>query len=687
MASLFKTDIQNLNGVGEKTATYLRNLGIYTIGDLINFYPRSYQKWQSPIDFELAIGKKECCVKAKIIDICIPIKTRQGRWLLKIIGEDSGKKLEILYFNSNYMTKRFNIGQQYIFKGTISKEFQKYTIISPQVLNLNNLPCILPVYSQCKGITSNKISSLMKNALSLIPSNSPDTLPKSILDEAGLCSLESAYKNIHFPSDEISLKQARDRIIFEEFFLYYLNMKFIKKISRKPTDIVVSKDFSEEFYQSLPFELTKSQKKIISECMNDMKSDNLSMNRLIEGDVGSGKTVVAAALAYNIVKNGYQVVMMAPTELLAVQHYETFLEFFSKFGIAVEVLHGSLKPKKRKLIESMIAENKVDIVIGTHALISEKTVFSNLGLIITDEQHRFGVKQRGSLVDKGENPHVLVMSATPIPRTLALILYGDLNISVLKDVLPGRQKIDTHKIGSHQREKMFEFLRKQISEGGQIYVVCASIEKGDDDIVDVQSYKDMLLSAGFTHLDVGILHGKMNPNEKSEVMQNFAQNKIKILVSTTVIEVGINVPNANVMVIENAERFGISQLHQLRGRVGRGSRKSYCILVSDSRSKDCAQRLGAMINSNDGFYLSEEDLKIRGPGDFFGVNQHGVPNVKIATNYGDVEIVECARMSAENLMQNEEMLQQPEFRFIRSKVYNFKKENVVSGQFNKNVIF
>ncbi len=688
MASLFETDIKNLKGVGNKTALLFENMNIKTIGDLIKFYPRSYDEWSEPVNPEEACIKKGSCIKIKITRKYLPIKLKEGKVLYKLLAlSEDLKVIDIIFFNSKYLADKLKVGKKYLIKGNLSKRLDKYEIVAPKIKEPEDSLNIYPIYSPTRGITSGKIALLVKNALSLVRDSIYDSLPSEILNNYQLCSLACAYENIHFPKDKTFLKLARNRIIFEEFFLYHLSVKSIKGSAREKTNINISKDFSEEFYSFLPFKVTPAQRRVIRECMEDMSLSGLSMNRLLQGDVGSGKTVIASALAYSTAKNGYQAVLMAPTELLARQHYETLCGFLSCSDLNLELIHGSMKNREKKKAQENIAEGKSNIIVGTHALFSEKTLFKNLGLIVTDEQHRFGVKQRGKLVNKGNHPHVLVMSATPIPRSLALIMYGDLDVSILDQVLPGRQKIETHHIPTSKRLRMFSFLKELINSGGQIYIVCASIEEGQGNILDIEAYRKMLLSEGFSANLLEVLHGKMSPLEKQRAMQSFIEGSIKILLSTTVIEVGIDVPNANAIVIENAERFGISQLHQLRGRVGRGNKKSYCILVSDSCSKDSVRRFSAMVNSTDGFFLSEEDLKIRGPGDFFGSNQHGVPNISIPTTYEDISIIYKAQCSANEVIKSGKLMSDLKFKSVRDKLDSLKFSDAALGFETNKVVF
>ncbi len=672
MASLFKTDIRMLKGVGPKIAELFKKLGVPTVGALINFYPRAYEDWTTPQSAANVYHNKVGCIQVKITSGVISRFLNGGKSLHELEAISGSDTIKIIFFNSKYTAESLKVGEEYLLKGPITKNLLGYKMINPKIKSVGNEIGLEPVYSLVKGISSAKIIAIVKNALELLPEDINDTLPKEILSDYNLCSLYFALKNIHFPKDKFILKQARDRLVFEEFFIYQLSMNMLKKQARKKTNILVNKDFSDEFYFLLPFQVTNAQKRTVNECVYDMKDSGFSMNRLLQGDVGSGKTAVAAALAYTISKNNFQTAFMAPTEILAAQHYKTFSKLFEGTNINTVLICGSTKPKEKEAIKEKIISGEVNIIIGTHALISESTKFNNLGLVITDEQHRFGVKQRSNLVSKGKDPHVLVMSATPIPRTLAMILYGDLDISILDELPPGRQKIDTFHIDESKRKRALNFLRDLVAVGQQGYIVCACIEENENEIADVKSYKEKLLKEGFSDEDVAVIHGKMKPAEKDEIMQRFIANEIKVLVSTTVIEVGVDVPNAAVMIIENAERFGISQLHQLRGRVGRGSQKSYCILISNSRGKESYKRFSAMVHSNDGFYLSEEDLKLRGPGDFFGENQHGVPNIKIATSYEDIKLMKMAQEATQNISD----LSDPGLKFIKNKIEKvFKNED------------
>ncbi len=687
MASLFKISIEKLKGVGPKSAECLNRLGISTIGDLIKFYPRSYEDWTTIYTLSEAVNKGERCIKLKILSDLKTLRLRSGKFIYKLEATDGYNFADIVFFNNKYTPQSLVKNKEYLFRGSVKGTSFKFEIVSPKTKKVDEFLSLFPVYNQTKGLTSSKISGLVKNALELLPQKISETLPDKILNEVNLCSLDFAVRNIHFPKNRFDLKSARKRLVFEEFFIYQLNMRLLKKRARQSTGVKITENFSSQFEKMLPFELTNAQKKSISECLADLQS-GFSMNRLLQGDVGSGKTAVAASVAYNVAKNGYQVAIMAPTEILALQHYKTFLNFYKNSKINIGVLYGSMRLKEKNKVLGDIQNGNVDIIIGTHSLISENVIFKNLGFIVTDEQHRFGVKQRENLIKKGINPHVLVMSATPIPRTLAMILYGDLDISVINETLPGRQKTDTFKVDSQKRHRAWNFLRKIVDNGGQGYIVCACIEENENEIADVKTYKEKMLESAFNESEVNILHGKMSSAEKDEVMKNFIEGKTKILISTTVIEVGVDVPNAQIMIIENAERFGISQLHQLRGRVGRSDKKSYCILISDSKSKDSFFRFNALTASNDGFYLSEEDLKLRGPGDFFGVNQHGVPNIGIATSYEDVELMKSAQKEVEKIINIDSIMSDAEYKFIKQRLKSNLEPETTDGSFEiKNIVF
>lgn len=491
-----------------------------------------------------------------------------------------------------------------------------------------------------------------KEALSMVTGGAYEPLPKEILEQYQLCSFNFALQNIHFPVDRFSLGLARKRLVFEELLTWQLGLALVKQKNSTSTDVTLSDTSIEPFLEALPFTLTGAQQRVIGECLADLRAA-VPMNRLVQGDVGSGKTMVAAALYYAMAKNGYQSAMMAPTEILALQHFKTLDQLLSPLGLRTCLLIGSLTKKQKELLKEQIKAREMDIVVGTHALVQDSTEFASLGLVITDEQHRFGVNQRQKLVDKGEHPHVLVMSATPIPRTLALILYGDLDISVIDELPKGRQKIDTFFIPPSKRERAFGFVKQHLDEGRQAYIVCPMIENGEQEIANVTGYAQRLREGAFAGYTIGVLHGKMKAEEKEQVMRSFQNGETQLLVATTVVEVGVDVPNAVIMMIENAELFGLSQLHQLRGRVGRGTHKSSCILVSGLKTEENLSRLSTMCSTSDGFAIAEQDLKQRGPGDFFGKRQHGLPAFKIADMVEDISVLkETQRLAREIVAQD-----------------------------------
>ncbi|MBQ6542885.1 MAG: ATP-dependent DNA helicase RecG, partial [Clostridia bacterium] len=538
-----------------------------------------------------------------------------------------------------------------------------------------------PVYPQTSLLNTNYIEKILKTAFESC-SEIEDSLPESVRNDYCLMSAPDALKNIHFPESADLLSEAKRRVSFENLFLLQLGLSRMKIKSKKSTGTVIKADFSAEFINSLPYALTGAQKRAVRDCVTDMSS-GLPMNRLLQGDVGSGKTAVSAALIYNCVKNGYQAAVMAPTEVLAAQHYNTFKKFFDSSGISIDLLTGSTGAKEKREIKRRLAEGETDLVIGTHAIIQDDVEFKNLGFAVTDEQHRFGVAQRGKLGMKGKNPHILVMSATPIPRTLSLIIYGDLDISILDEMPAGRQKIDTFAIDSDKRERAYGYVKKHLLEGKQGYIVCPLVDIDEDEEesdsqrkASVKLYKE-LKDGFFKGFRLGLLYGKMKSDEKKKVMAEFAAGEIDLLISTTVIEVGVDVPNAVIMVIENAESFGLSQLHQLRGRVGRGDAKSTCILISGNADPKENTRLKILESTGDGFKIADEDLKLRGPGDFFGSRQHGLPDLKIANMLSNGDIIRETHYAAEKLLKNNPALEGEEYSLLRKSVNDMFSKGIV----------
>ena len=658
------TDIQFLKGVGEKRAVVLKTKGIDTVGALLRYYPRRYLDWTNIKTISESSFFENSCIKARIIT---PIEKneKRGITLYKFIAEDKSGRMQVTLFNQKYLAEKLRCDREYLFYGKVGGNFYIRQMSSPIIMEAS-FDGIEPIYSASKTLSSKTIQKLVKTALSSV--SLAETLPSEIRKRNNLCDIETAISNIHFPKSKEGLKKAQQRLVFEELFVLQAGLTFLKKHKRTKTSNIIEKDYFEEFQAILPFELTNSQKNAVNDCVKDMKR-NVPMNRLVQGDVGSGKTAVAAALIYNTVKNGYQAALMAPTEILAEQHFKTLSAFFQKSDIKCGLLTGSLKKSEKNKIKEALKEGKIDVVVGTHALISEDVEFWNLGFVITDEQHRFGVSQRGKLSEKAINPHTLVMSATPIPRTLGLILYGDLDISIIDEYPKGRQKIDTYFVDSSYRERIYNYIKKFLNEGRQGYIVCPLVEENEElDITPATEYYISLKENQFKDYSLGLLHGKMNPKEKEKVMREFSDGKIQLLIATTVIEVGIDVPNATIMVIENAERFGLSQLHQLRGRIGRGSYKSDCILISDSNSEETVKRLEVIKKTSDGFKIADADLEMRGPGDFLGQRQHGLPDMKIADLFADRNVLHIAGVEVEKLLKDDPKLQDAENQGLKNEI-------------------
>ena len=629
MTSLYKTPVTNLNGIGEKRAALFARLGIKSVGDLINFYPRTYEDWSNikHID-ELEYGET-VCIKAVVATSVNDTRISGGRIISKTAVYDETGSIQLVFFNNKYISSMLRQGGEYFFYGKISSDSYGMQIVSPTFAPAVKGTQIRPIYRQTAGLPSKSVESAVRQALSMLPSKIKDPLPDAIRERFDLCSLRQALFDIHFPKNRQQLEAARKRLVTEELVVLNLGMRNLRDHSRGVTSLEITKDYSKEFESLLPFTMTNAQKRAVSDCINDIINKSSPLNRLVQGDVGSGKTAVAASVCYTVAKNGFQTAFMAPTEILARQHYKTFQKLFENTDIKVGLLTGTLRESEKKQIRKSLADGSIDMVIGTHALITDKTEFKNLALAVTDEQHRFGVAQRAKLLGKGNNPHLLVMSATPIPRTLAIIMYGDLDISVIDELPAGRIPIKNCVVDESYRKTALGFIMKEVSQGHQIYIVCPMVEASEvlDDVANVTEYTEELKKSirdGYgADTSVVCLHGKMKAEEKNRILQDFADGKISILVSTTVIEVGINNPNASDMMVENAERFGLAQLHQLRGRVGRGNLQSYCIFMSGKKDKDTMERLNVLEKSNDGFYIAGGDLKMRGPGEIYGIRQSG----------------------------------------------------------------
>lgn len=671
------TNIQYLKGVGEKRAKLLGKLGIFTVGDLLRYYSKEYTDWSKTTSIAAAPFDEPCCIRATVDHKPVGARVSKAMTIYKTVATDGESLLNITIFNSKYTAESLEAGEEYLFYGKVGGNFHRREMSSPLIEKASSGLRIHPIYSLTAGINSKYIEKLIRQVFSSGNDCFTDPLPQSLRDKLCLMEINKAIRELHIPSNEDMLNEARRRIIFEELFIFQLGLMKLKGNRKETTPVVVGQDYTQEFSRLLPFEMTGAQKRAVRESVSQMTSQ-VTMNRLLQGDVGSGKTAVAAALIYTIVKNGYQCAFMAPTEILAQQHYHTCRKFFEKTNIKVELLTGSVTAAQKRAIKQRLKDGETDLIIGTHALIQDDVEFRSLGLVITDEQHRFGVKHRAALSKKGSNPHTLVMSATPIPRTLALMLYGDLDVSVLDELPPGRQPIETYYVTGKLRARAFGYVRKHLDEGRQGYIVCPLVEEGDEDIASAQSYAENLSKGFFSGYEIGLLHGKLKPNQKEEVMSRFVSGEIKLLVATTVIEVGVDVPNAVIMVIENAERFGLSQLHQLRGRIGRGQYKSTCILISDAKTATAKKRMDIMTKTTDGFKIADEDLKMRGPGDFFGARQHGLPNMKMASLTDSALLTEAHRFARE-ILTDDPLLQKPENKNLNQAIYDlFNSEYIMN---------
>ncbi|MDU4933949.1 MAG: ATP-dependent DNA helicase RecG [Peptostreptococcaceae bacterium] len=668
-----KKDIQFVKGIGPKKAYKLNKLGIFTLKDLLYYFPRQYEDRNNLKKIVELKNEDKATIKALIVGITTS-NPRKGMTLTKVDVKDETGYAKLVFFNQPYISNTFKSGDTILVFGKVKKEFKNIEFSSCEIEHLSNSPkntCkIMPIYPLTFGVTNKEIISIIKSVLSNKELIIKEYLPKGIIDKYKLCSIDYAIRNIHSPSNKESFKIALYRIIFEEFLILQLGLFMFKNGVTEVEGIKFEENEKlKDIISSLPFKLTKAQNRALNEIIEDMKSPKV-MNRLVQGDVGSGKTVVALLTLANCVLNGYQGALMAPTEILAEQHYISLTETLKEFGMNVELLVGSLTKKQKEKVLERVKNKEIDILIGTHALIEDKVEFDRLGLVITDEQHRFGVRQRGKLSDKGNNPDVLVMTATPIPRTLALILYGDLDISIIDELPPGRQPIDTIAVSKDKRDRAYNNLvRAEVEKGRQIYIVCPLVEESE--AIEAKAAVELveeLKQEYFSDLKVGLLHGKMKASEKESIMKSFKNKELDILVSTTVIEVGVNVPNATLMIIENAERFGLAQLHQLRGRVGRGKHKSYCILIYASKSEVCRQRMSIMEETNDGFKISEKDLEIRGPGEFFGTRQHGLPELKIANIFKHMKILKIAQQEARYIIGEDLKLQKFENKLLKNEI-------------------
>ena len=663
----FDTRIKFLKGVGETRAKLLEKLGIFSIGALLRYYPKRYEDWNTLTKIADAEINETVCLKATVIDRVSEVKINGGKILTKTTISDFSGYLPVVFFNNKYVKNSLLENEEYLFFGKVTKDkYGNRTLNAPRFEKAGEKQRLRPIYKASGTLTSKNIEKLMETALKEIKGNVKEVLPQNLISKYKLLPLEDALKNIHFPENEEMLRQAKRRLIFEELLILQLGL--LSK--RSSVDVKITKpikeDKSEEFYKKLPFELTNAQKRVIGEAVNDLMSEK-PMNRLVQGDVGSGKTAVAAAIIYTAVKNGFQAAFMAPTEVLANQHYKTLKNFFGD-EFSVSLLTGSTTAKNKRIVKERLESGECNIVVGTHAMIQNDVNFKDLGLVITDEQHRFGVEQRTALSKKGENANVLVMSATPIPRTLAMVIYGDLDVSVIDELPKGRQPIKTFRVNSPYHPRLYEFLRKTMDNGQQGYIVCPLVEESASDLVPATEYYNWLKTNQFKNYTLGLLHGQMKPKEKDEIMARFYSGEIQLLISTVVIEVGVDVPNATVMIIENAERFGLSQLHQLRGRIGRGDKESTCVLLSDAQNEEALERFDVLCDTNDGFQIAQKDLELRGPGDFFGNRQHGLPDMHIANLMTDTRILYEAQERAKEICNCDPGLEKEENALLKKEV-------------------
>mgnify|MGYP003307532669 CR=1 FL=1 len=672
MADL-NTDVRYIKGIGEVRGKSLQKLGINTLQQLISYFPRAYEDRSKfyPIR-ELPLNENACC-RAMIAAEPVSQRISGGRSIVKVRAVDESGILDITFFNQDYRKSSIHTGETYCIYGKAEGNLLRRQMVNPLMEKEENQQItgrIMPVYPLTKGISQLQLSRAVRQGLDECRELLDDVLPDEVRRENELCYTNFAYENIHFPASFEELAVARRRLVFEELFLLTCGLQRLRARRKDVAGPACHAVDLQPFLEKLPFPLTGDQRRAIDDAVGDMLSGR-PMNRLVQGDVGSGKTMVAAACAWFAAQNGWQSALMAPTEVLARQHFETLSPLFEKLGLTCALLTGSTKAKERRELLGQLEQGEIDLCIGTHALLTEDVQYARLGLVITDEQHRFGVNQRSALGQKAESPHMMVLSATPIPRTLALIIYGDLDVSVIRELPPGRQVVDTFAVGESYRPRINAFIRKQVSEGHQVFIVCPLVGDAEtipDERKAVTAYAENLQQNVFPELRVSVLHGKMKPKEKEAVMAAFSAGESNILVSTTVIEVGVDVPNATLMLVENAELFGLSQLHQLRGRVGRGKAKSYCILLSQSTTEDGKARLKALTDTNDGFRIAEEDLKLRGPGDFFGQRQHGLPELKVADLSCDMRLLDDAQQAAKKLLADDPLLEQPEHRALKERI-------------------
>lgn len=659
-------EITYLKGVGPKRAELYKKLGIETVEQLTELYPRDYVDFTDTVTVNGAEPGDVCAIRAVVVRKTSPFNQYAKTALYKAELADDAGRITAVFFNTKYSFEKLEPGREYIFYGKIGGDLVRKQILSPLFVSPEEKG-LFPKYPLTAGLTNNMISANVKTALAVVKRE--DRLPQEIRGRFGLIGAEDAVRKIHFPKSRAEYSEARRRLVFEELLTLRLGLAMLRGRGRNLSGAVMTDIDMSAFYSSLPFTPTNAQRRAVDDCVSDMKR-LYPMNRLIQGDVGSGKTLVAAGAAYFARCNGFTTLVMVPTEVLARQHYATFRGFLEPLGVMVGLLSGSMTAAEKKAVRAAAAEGEIDVLIGTHALIQKSSAIKKTGLVIVDEQHRFGVGQRSALAERGINPHILAMSATPIPRTLALIMYGDLDVSILNEMPKGRLPIKTYAVNSSYRERVYAFIRKHIAAGKQAYIVCPLVEnpEGKSEKASAIEYYERLVSGVFSDIPTGLLYGKMKQADKDSVMSDFKENKLSLLVSTTVIEVGIDVPNAVVMLIENAEQFGLSQLHQLRGRVGRGSEQSYCILMTDSKSEYTRARTSAMVETTDGYKIADKDLQLRGPGNFFGREQHGLPPMKVADLADDAAVLGEVERLAEEVIAADKTLSLPENEGLRKNV-------------------
>lgn len=678
--------IQYIKGVGPKKSESLNKLGIKSIKDLLYYFPRSYEDRRTIKKIADCRNNEKVNLKVFVCEKPIIVKYMRKKNFIKVPVNDDTGFAYLIFYNQDYLLNVFKKGDLLYINGTVKfygAQIQLHNCTFEKSCSKNKIGLILPKYRLTDKLKNSDIVNIVRNVINNYSDLIIDYLPEEIRSKLKLISLKEAIINIHFPKDKNIFLQARRRLVFDELFILQLGLLVIKARNIQKKGIIFNKStVVHRVINNLPFKLTNAQKKVLSEIFRDMESVT-PMNRLLQGDVGSGKTIIALLSIIKCVESGYQAVMMAPTEILARQHYNSFVEIFSKYGISCELLVGSISKKRKNEIVEIIKNGKCNVVVGTHSLIQDNVKFFNLGLTITDEQHRFGVRQRSSLISKGNNPDVLVMTATPIPRTLSLILYGDLDISIIDEMPPGRKNIKTYVVDKSKKDRVYKFLIEQIKKGRQAYIVCPLVEESEPvDIISATETYYHLKNGILNEFKLGLLHGKMRPNDKDDIMEKFINREIDVLISTTVIEVGVNVPNSNIIIIQNAERFGLAQLHQLRGRVGRGIHQSYCILINEGNNKVANQRMKAIESTNDGFKISEMDLKLRGPGEIIGTKQHGLPDLKIANLLRDISILKEAQYISSFIIKNEYLNNNKEYIHIKEKLIDTFKENIGSTILN-----